>query len=296
MTCTGSPLSWSGWNCGRALKSCLKNAFGDAFRRQKCFAEKMEAIWTNSFKIRGKSLYKNIRYARIKFKTFHTEFSIILSVVVVRWSRVEPMALVSDPVTYPLFFPSIFFFFFFVFFVFRFWLTPISIKVALGIVLWFLKAVARVMWWSFIVNPLCLQFLLCGKFCSLNTTINAHVIESTADISPLGVNMDEHLLFSKHISELRMKASQRVGVLSRLRKLIPSEAKLLLYKSSILPYLTYCHLMWHFCKASDARKVERVQERALRIVYNTHSVEYSNLLTVPIYLAYKIGVYKILLP
>ena len=36
--------------------------------------------------------------------------------------------------------------------------------------------------------------------------------------------------------------------------------------------------MWHFCKASDARKVERVQERALRIVYNTHSVEYSNLL------------------
>ena len=120
MTCTGSPLSWSGWNCGRALKSGLKNAFGDAFRRQKCFAEKMEAIWTNSFKIRGKSLYKNIRYARIKFKTFHTEFSIILSVVVVRWSRVEPMALVSDPVTYPFFFPSIFFCFCFCFFCFSF--------------------------------------------------------------------------------------------------------------------------------------------------------------------------------
>ena len=151
----------------------------------------------------------------------------------------------SDPVTYVFFFPSIFFFFFFVFvfFVFRFWFTPISIKVALGIVLWFLKAVARVMWWSFIVNPLCLHFLLCGKFCSLNTTINAQVIESTADISPLGVNIDEHLVFSKHISELRIKASQRVGVLSRLRNLIPTEAKLLLYKSSILPYLTYCHLM-----------------------------------------------------
>jgi len=92
-------------------------------------------------------------------------------------------------------------------------------------------------------------------------TINAHVIESTADISFLGVNIDEHLVFSKHISELCLKASQRVGVLSRLRNLIPTEAKLLLYKSSILPYLTYCHLIWHFCKASDARKVERVQER-----------------------------------
>ena len=87
-----------------------------------------------------------------------------------------------------------------------------------------------------------------------------------------------HLVFSKHISELCTKASQRVGVLSRLRNLIPTETKLLLYKTSILPHLTYCHLIWHFCKASDARKVERVQERALRIVYNRHSVEYSNLL------------------
>ena len=33
-------------------------------------------------------------------------------------------------------------------------------------------------------------------------TINAHVRESTADISLLGVNIDEHLVISKHISEL----------------------------------------------------------------------------------------------
>ena len=30
----------------------LKNAFGDSIRWQKYFAEKMEAIWGNSFKIR----------------------------------------------------------------------------------------------------------------------------------------------------------------------------------------------------------------------------------------------------
>ena len=39
-------------------------------------------------------------------------------------------------------------------------------------------------------------------------TINAHVIESTADISFLGVNIDEHLVFSKHISELCKKATR----------------------------------------------------------------------------------------
>ena len=45
-----------------------------------------------------------------------------------------------------------------------------------------------------------------------------------------------------------------------------------------MPYLTYCHLIWHFCKASDTRKVERIQEWALRIVYNSHSETYMNLL------------------
>ena len=62
-------------------------------------------------------------------------------------------------------------------------------------------------------------------------------------------------------------ASKKVGVLVRLRNMIPREAKLQLYKSVILPNLTYCHIVWHFCKASDARKLERVQERVLRAVY-----------------------------
>ena len=59
---------------------------------------------------------------------------------------------------------------------------------------------------------------------------------------------------------------------------VPTEAKLLLYKASIMPYLTYYHLILHFCKASDARKVERVQERALGIVYKSQPEEYSSLL------------------
>ena len=80
---------------------------------------------------------------------------------------------------------------------------------------------------------------------------------------------------STSLSKLCTKASQKVGVLSRLRNLIPCKAKLLLYKSFILPYLTYCHLIWHFCKSSDKRKLERIQERALRV---THSATYEELL------------------
>ena len=74
------------------------------------------------------------------------------------------------------------------------------------------------------------------------------------------------------------KGQSKGGRSRRLRNLITTEAKLLLYKTAIMPYLTYCHLTWHFCKASDTSKFERIQERALRIVYNSHSETYMNLL------------------
>ena len=64
----------------------------------------------------------------------------------------------------------------------------------------------------------------------------------------------------------------------RLRNLIPCKAKLIIYKSSILPHLTYCRLVWHNCRSSDSGKIERIQERALKAVFNSHSESEENLL------------------
>ena len=38
--------------------------------------------------------------------------------------------------------------------------------------------------------------------------------------------------------------------MTRLRNLIPTTAKLQLYKAAVLPYLTYCSTTWHFCSGS----------------------------------------------
>ena len=72
--------------------------------------------------------------------------------------------------------------------------------------------------------------------------INDLDIVNTELIKLLEVNIDDNLNFAKQISKLCTKARQKkVGVLSRLRNLIPSKAQLLLYKSFLLLYLTYCH-------------------------------------------------------
>ena len=108
--------------------------------------------------------------------------------------------------------------------------------------------------------------------------IEDQFITNTSQIRLLGVEIDDKLNFTSHISNICIKASQKVGVLLRLRNLIPCKAKLIIYKSSILPHLTYCHLVWHNCRSSDSRKIERIQERALRAVFNSHSESYENLL------------------
>ena len=78
-----------------------------------------------------------------------------------------------------------------------------------------------------------------------------------------------------------MKAIQRISVLMLLRNLIPTMAQL--YTSANLPHLTYCRLVRHFCKASDTRGLERLQERGLRAVFRDTHLNYQQLLDKQIY-------------
>ena len=74
--------------------------------------------------------------------------------------------------------------------------------------------------------------------------INNHEVRSTECLKLLGVCIDKNnLRFDEHINSISKKSSQWVGVLKRLRNLIPTQTKLQLYKAAVLPYLTYCHLI-----------------------------------------------------
>ena len=67
------------------------------------------------------------------------------------------------------------------------------------------------------------------------TVIGQDIMES-GNLEVLGVTIDCGLNFNLHISDVCKKASQRVRVIMRLRILIPTEAKLRLFKAAnILP-------------------------------------------------------------
>ena len=97
--------------------------------------------------------------------------------------------------------------------------------------------------------------------------INNHDIRKTEQMKLLVVYIDANLNFAGHISDLCTRASQKV----RLRNLIPCNAKLMLYKTSILPYLTCCHSLWKSAnhliadKSSASKSVRSAQYINLKL-------------------------------
>ena len=92
---------------------------------------------------------------------------------------------------------------------------------------------------------------------SINVKIDEQVIKSSPDLKLLGVTLDDELSFSTHISDIYKKASKKVGVLVRLRNMIPREAKLQLYKSAILPNFNILSHSVAFLQSIRCKKIRK---------------------------------------
>jgi hypothetical protein len=59
-------------------------------------------------------------------------------------------------------------------------------------------------------------------------------------------------------------------------------------KTFILSNFNFCPLSWHFCSEANTNKIEKIQERALRFIYNDYNSTYESLLIVSKWLIYPI--------
>ena len=90
----------------------------------------------------------------------------------------------------------------------------------------------------------------------------------------LGIEIDYQLNFDAHVSSICRKASQQLNVLKRLGSLLNRLSKLTIFHSFILSNFNFCPLAWHFCTEKNSKMLEKVQERALRFVYEDYNSSY----------------------
>jgi len=103
-------------------------------------------------------------------------------------------------------------------------------------------------------------------------------INSCREIDVLGVTLDDELNFNSHISGICAKASRQINILKRLSKYLNQDSRIAVYKSFISSNFSYCPVAWIFCGRGNSRKLEKIQERALRFVFNDRSSESTDLL------------------
>ena len=93
-----------------------------------------------------------------------------------------------------------------------------------------------------------------------------------------GIEIDNKLSFEKHISTLVNKASNQLNAISRMQKFMDFKEKEILLNSFVYSNFNYCPLVWHFCSAKSVKKIEKMQERALGILYTDFSSDFESIL------------------
>ena len=114
------------------------------------------------------------------------------------------------------------------------------------------------------------------EHCWVNTGVSK--LWESSNVKLLGVNIDNHLKFDKHLSGICSKASQKLHILTRLAKFLTFEQKRMIFKSFFESQFKYCSLVWMFHSRSLNSKINRLHKRALRLVYNDFASTFDELL------------------
>ena len=105
----------------------------------------------------------------------------------------------------------------------------------------------------------------------LNLRINDTSTEQVSEFNFLGIMLDECMTWKSHIQKISGKISVVNGVLSRLKKYIPSDILKIIYSALIQPHLNYGVLLW----GKNTKRIQKLQKWAIRSVtcskYNAHT-------------------------
>ena len=130
-------------------------------------------------------------------------------------------------------------------------------------------------------NPNKFQFIihspnnaLYDSMLSINNNVQ---LKPVAEVKLLGVTFDSKLTFTKHINNLCIKAGRHINALSRLSNVLSKDSKQQLFQTFILSNFNFCPVVWHFCGMAELKQIEKVQKRALKIIYNDFNNSYVNL-------------------
>ena len=118
------------------------------------------------------------------------------------------------------------------------------------------------------------KFMLFGsaqKLATLETPnikIDNTKLERVTSYTYLGIKLDEQLTFNLHAHTTINKVSNKLYQMRRLRPMLNDQAAILMYKNMILPILEYGDIFLTATTQSNRKKLQTLQNRALKCALN----------------------------
>ena len=106
---------------------------------------------------------------------------------------------------------------------------------------------------------------------------NEHIIAEDS-VTLLGVIIDSKLDFSDHVTNLLKKSNQKLHGLARISKYVNKDKLKLIMRTFIQSQFNYCPLLWMFHSRMLDNKINKLHERALRLVYKNDDLNFQELL------------------
>ena len=98
------------------------------------------------------------------------------------------------------------------------------------------------------------------------------------EVRLLGVCIDNKLKFDQHVSDICLKANRKLSALIRMSKFLSLQKRRIVFKAFIESQFQYCPLVWMFHSRTSNNKINKLHERALRVVYNDYESSFEDLL------------------
>ena len=111
------------------------------------------------------------------------------------------------------------------------------------------------------LNQFKTEFMLIGSM-----LIDGAPIDKVSKAKSLGVYLDENLSWNIPVNELTKKIASGIGALKRVRSFVPAATLQLIFNSLIQPYFNYCCTVWDNCNKTLAEKLQKLQNRAARVL------------------------------
>ena len=104
---------------------------------------------------------------------------------------------------------------------------------------------------------------------NLQVKIHGTELEVAIKIKYLGALLDNSLDWKDQVRAVSLKVSRGLGLPKHAKKFLPVSALTSLYTSIIEPYFRYCCPVWGCAGTTEIKCLQKLQDRAARIVTNS---------------------------